>query len=72
MVGQGEWNEASWRKSVRSGSHESAGGCVCVAVIGSWGAIRDSKDPEPRTIVMPKPALRRLFEEVKRGRLDLH
>ncbi|GAA4134510.1 DUF397 domain-containing protein [Actinomadura keratinilytica] len=72
MVGQGEWNKASWRKSVRCGSDNKAGDCVCVAVIGSWGAIRDSKNPKPTTIVMPKSALGKLFDTVKRGRLDLH
>lgn len=68
MVGQGEWNEASWRKSTRSGSD---GGCVSVATVGSHGAVRDSKDPEPTTIVVPKAALRRLLQEIKRGEFDL-
>jgi hypothetical protein len=71
MVGQGEWNKASWRKSVRSGSDTQGGGCVCVAVIGSWGAIRDSKNPEPTTIVVPMTTLRGLFQNIKRGLLDL-
>jgi hypothetical protein len=71
MVGQGEWNEASWRKSKRSGS-EGGGGCVAVAAVGSYGAVRDSKNSELTTIVMPMAALRRLLKEIKRGELDLH
>jgi hypothetical protein len=70
MIGQRELNEASWRKSKRSGSDENTG-CVSVAAVGSFGAIRDSKDPEPATIVVPITVLRRLFEEIKRGALDL-
>ncbi|GLZ14373.1 hypothetical protein Acsp04_46080 [Actinomadura sp. NBRC 104425] len=68
MVGQREWNQASWRKSRRS---DSPGGCVCLSVIGSWAAIRDSKNPQPVTLVMPRSALRGLIQEIKRGAWDL-
>jgi hypothetical protein len=70
MVGQRELNEATWRKSKRSGS-DSSSSCVSVAVVGSYGAIRDSKDPELTAIVVPMTMFRRLFAEIKRGILDL-
>jgi Domain of unknown function (DUF397) len=70
MVGPRELNEATWRKSKRSGDSSSTG-CVSVAVVGSYGAIRDSKNPELAAIVISMATLRRLVREVKRGALDL-
>ncbi|MEV0667351.1 DUF397 domain-containing protein [Actinomadura luteofluorescens] len=72
MVGQGDWDKASWRKSSRSGSDGSQnGGCVSIAVCASYGAIRDTRNPCRTTIVLPMVALRQVLDEIKDGAFDL-
>ncbi|MES9538637.1 DUF397 domain-containing protein [Spirillospora sp. NPDC049024] len=68
MGGQGDWDKASWRKSKRSGSDT---GCVSLAASASYGAIRDTKEPQRTTIVLPKAVLRGMLDEIKRGAFDL-
>lgn len=70
MIGHRELNKASWRKSKRS-DDPTGSACISVAAVGSYGAIRDSKDPELTTLVVSMAALRRLFQEIKRGAWDL-
>ncbi|MGI5202394.1 DUF397 domain-containing protein [Spirillospora sp. CA-108201] len=70
MGGQGDWDQASWRKSSRSGADQQAG-CVSIAVSASCGAIRDTKNPRGTTIVLPRAVLRTILEEIKNGAFDL-
>ncbi|MES9602011.1 DUF397 domain-containing protein [Actinomadura sp. NPDC000929] len=69
MDGLGDWDKASWRKSKRSGSDGT--GCVSLAASASYGAIRDTKNPRPTTILVSKSVLRGLLDEVKKGTFDL-
>ncbi|MGI5415104.1 DUF397 domain-containing protein [Actinomadura luteofluorescens] len=70
MGGQGDWDQASWRKSSWSGADQETG-CVSIAVSASCGAIRDTKNPRRTTIVLPKSVLRRVLDEIKSGAFDL-
>ncbi|MEV3924140.1 DUF397 domain-containing protein [Actinomadura coerulea] len=69
MVGQGDWDKASWRKSSWSGSDPP--GCVSIAVSASYGAVRDTENPCRTIIVLPRAALRQVLEEIKKGAFDL-
>jgi hypothetical protein len=68
MAGSTEFDNAPWRKSRRSGSDS---GCVSMAPYRAWVAIRDSKDPHRRTIVLPRAETRELFDGIKAGLFDL-
>jgi hypothetical protein len=59
-------DNAPWRKSSRSDS--SNGGCINVAILGSLGAIRDSKNPNGPKIIIPKTALRDFIRQIKQGK----
>jgi hypothetical protein len=60
---------ATWRKSSRSSG--GGQGCVEVAVIPGWVAIRDSKNPHGPVHVVTPDAFRALITQIKHGDLDL-
>jgi hypothetical protein len=55
---------ASWHKSTRS---DSQGGCVSVADLGTYCAVRDSKNID-QYFVVPMSSWRAFVADVKRGR----
>ncbi|MBC6459873.1 DUF397 domain-containing protein [Actinomadura sp. HBU206391] len=69
MVSQEELNNASWRKSSRSDS--GSGGCVSIALLGVYCAVRDSKDVDGPVLIFSTATLCTLFTETKRGKFDL-
>ncbi|MBC6469369.1 DUF397 domain-containing protein [Actinomadura alba] len=68
MVSQEELENASWRKS--SQSDEANSGCVSMASLGAFRAIRDSKDPHGPALVFNATELRSFFAEIRRGGFD--
>jgi hypothetical protein len=69
MVSQGELENATWRKSSRS-DNTATGQCVSMAPVGSYCAIRNSKEPNGAVIVFSKAELRTFFREIKQGNFD--
>jgi hypothetical protein len=67
MVSQEELDNASWRKSSRS---DSSGGCVSMAAMGPYCAIRDSKDASGPMIIFSKASLCTFFRAIKEGNFD--
>jgi hypothetical protein len=59
---------ASWRSSSRC---DTAGECVCVARVGETCAIRDSKNPDQKMIVISVQSLGRLVRSIAAGDHDM-
>jgi hypothetical protein len=68
MISHGELGLVAWRKSTRS---DSDSGCVSIAVIRGFAAIRDSKDPRWRAIVLGLADCRDLVQAIKDGQYDV-
>lgn len=68
MISHGELGNVAWRKSARS---DASGGCVSIAVVRGFAAVRDSKDPSRRAIVLDMPAFRELVRAIKDGEHEL-
>lgn len=58
----------AWRKSSYSGDGNN---CVEAAPIADSIAIRDSKNPEARPVILQPPTWRHLCDQVKAGVFDL-
>jgi ABC-type amino acid transport substrate-binding protein len=66
MISHGELGRVAWRKSVRS----ETSGCVSVAVVRGFAAVRDSKDQGTQVLVLALPAFRDLVRSIKAGEYD--
>nr|WP_017974459.1 DUF397 domain-containing protein [Actinopolyspora halophila] len=60
--------EATWRKSTRSG--DTGGNCVEVAYPTRGVAARDSKDPDGAVLAFDRPHWNSFLEAVRRGALE--
>ena len=67
MVSQEDLDNASWRKSSRS---DTASGCVSMAPVDAYRAVRDSKDPHGPVLVFSTLELRVFLHRIKEGYFD--
>lgn len=66
MITEEKLRSAAWHKSSRS---DSGGGCVSVATIGEYRAIRDTKNIDGPAIIVSCTAWTKFINKIKRDEL---